>query len=127
MSKPDPNKKRKVQLSSHNLSDDTRKSLSLITNIIHGISINDLLEIIETIKNECGGDATISVSNDDYWGSDSDIEWFRLETDEEVAKRIAKANKARISSAETQKRKAEEKIAKEKAELDRLRKKYPNI
>lgn len=118
----------KIVLGMNDLSVETLKAVSGLTELLYGyqkLTVDALLARFAHIKGECGGDAMITLTHDDYYGSSADILWTRDETDDEFEKRLAKNAKV----AETRrKRRAAEKIQKvndEKAELARLLKKYP--
>ena len=131
MTKAKKNERGKIKLGLNDLSDKTYRLVHRLDNIASsygdtGLTADELLEIAQALKDECGGDANVWIYIDDYLGNSLDMKWHRPETDEEWAKRLeANKNKA----AGQRKKRAADKIkmmADEKAELARLAKKYPN-
>lgn len=118
----------KIALDHTDLTDETRTALDRLDDVVSSygnmMSINDLAEIVDAVKAECGEDAEISVHIDDYYGNSVNIRWSRPETDEEWAKRLER-NK-NIAAGQRKKRATEKKNKeiKERAELERLQKKY---
>ncbi|KKM06002.1 hypothetical protein LCGC14_1748310, partial [marine sediment metagenome] len=118
-----------VKLGRNQLSDKTRNQLDCLDAVVSpygdSMCIKDLSEIIDAVKAECGEDAEVSVHVDDYFGNHTDIVWFRSETDEEWEKRL-EANKKRIKTAAAARKAAKkQKEIDERAELVRLRERYP--
>lgn len=121
-------KKRRIALDASKLSQEASAALNGLTELLSGygdITIDKVLERFNLLRAECGGDAKVSLKEDDYWGDSADITWYRDETDDEFKKRLKK-NKA---IAEGQRKRTvilkKKKIADEKDELKRLRAKYP--
>jgi len=125
MTKQNPREKRRVELSLTDAPVEVQKALYSLDGIQHGLTVQHIMNAIELIKAECGDDALISLEYESDWGSNQFLSWYQLETDEEVEKRIAKAEKAKKTAAETRKKKKLEAIKKEKEELQRLLLKYP--
>lgn len=122
-------KKHRIALEANKLSREASIALSSLTCLLsYGydmMTIDSALERFKLLKKECGGDAKIRLCEDDHFGNSADITWYRDETDEEFKKRLARneANsKAQIKRNATLRKK---KIVDEKAELKRLRAKYP--
>lgn len=122
-------KKHRIALDACKLSQEASIVLSSLTCLLSGayelVTLDEVLERFKLLKKECGGDAKISLREDDYFGNSADITWYRDETDEEFAKRL----KRNVAIAEGQRKKrATDKIKaieKDKADLKRLRAKYP--
>lgn len=130
MAKAKKDERGKVKLGLKDLSDETYRLVHRLDDILSsygnmGLTADELLEIGQALKDECGGDANAWVCINDHFGNSVDMKWHRPETDEEWAKRL-EANKKR-SVATRKQRKAEkaQKETDEKAELERLKKKYP--
>lgn len=88
--------KRIVHLGVSDLTRDTRIALMSIVDIMNGLTIKELIEAAEIVRDECGDDAIVDVVHDCNWGSsDADISWDRLETDSEVQKRTKVVTKRR--------------------------------
>ena len=128
MAKAKKGERGKVQLDHNNLSDETRELLDSLDDVVSSygnmMSIKDLAKIVDAVKAECGEDAEVSVHMDDYFGNSVTIKWYRPETDDEWDKRlVANKNKAagQRKKRATDKKKKE---IKERAELERLSKKY---
>ena len=121
--------KLKIALDSSKLSREACIALSELTNLLSSgymvVTLDDTLERFKLLKKECGGDAKISLIQDDYHGNTANIVWYRDETDEEFAKRLVR-NK-NIAAGQKKKRATDKikAITKEKADLKRLQKKYP--
>lgn len=97
------------------------------TNILNGLMpISEIIEKAQLIQNECGPDAKIELSYDDYFGASIDFVWHRLETDEEFTKRLDKAEKAKVAGKAAAKIRKAKKEKDELADLARLQKKYGN-
>lgn len=127
MAKKDPKEKRKVQLELKDVSVEVNNALTELQGMMisySGLTMADVVKHATLVTKECGDDAIVTLDYSEYWGHSSDIKWFRLETDEEVTKRIAKAAKAKVTATATRKRKANEKTAAERAEFERLKKKF---
>lgn len=129
MAKAKKNDRGRIKLGLKDLSDDTYKLVNRLDSIVSsygdmGLTANELLEIGQALKDECGGDANAWISLDDYFGNSVNMKWWRPETDDEWAKRL-EANKKRAKTAVvTRKATKEQKEIKERAELERLQKKY---
>ncbi len=129
MAKAKKNERGKVKLGPKDLSDKTYRLVHRLDDIVSsygdmGLTADELLEIGQALKDECGGDANAWVCIDDYFGNSVDMKWWRPETDEEWAKRLeANKNKA---AGQRKKRAVDKKNKeiKERAELERLKKKY---
>ncbi len=122
--------KQRVALDSRKLTREASAALSELTNLLFSgyevMTIDTVLERFNLLKAECGGDAKVSLKTDDYFGNEANIIWYRDETDDEFKKRLAR--NVAISEGQRKKRAADrvKKIENEKADLERLRKKYPN-
>lgn len=120
--------KHRIALDASKLTVEASVALSGLTELLCGYSdmtIDKVLESFTLLNAECGGDAKVSLKEDDYFGNSADIVWYRYETDEEFKKRLARNevnSKAQIKRNATLRKK---KIADEKDELKRLRAKYP--
>lgn len=129
MTKAKKNERGKIKLGLKDLSDKTYKLVHRLDDIVSsygdtGLTADDLLEIAQALKDECGGDANAWICIDDYFGNSVGMEWYRPETDEEWAKRLeANKNKA---AGQRKKRATDKKNAeiKERAQLARLQEKY---
>lgn len=131
MTKAKKDERGKVKLGLKDLSDKTYKLVQRLDNIVSsigdmGLTADELLEIAQALKDECGSDANAWICIDDYYGNSVDMQWHRPETDEEWAARLER-NK-NIAAGQRKKRAADKikKMEDEKAELARLAKKYPN-
>ncbi len=126
MAKKKETDKRTIKLGLNAVSDDVHEALNSLTSISSGMNIDQMISAAEVIKNECGESANVYITDDDYCGSDFNVDWTRLETDEEVQKRMTKSAKQRKTAAENRKTKKTQKVIDDKAELARLRKIYPD-
>ena len=131
MTKAKKNERGKIKLGLKDLSDNTYKLVHRLDDIVSsygdmGLTADELLEIAQALKDECGGDANAWICIDDHFGNSVDMKWHRPETDEEWAARLER-NK-NIAAGQRKKRAADKikKMEDEKAELARLAKKYPN-
>lgn len=128
MTKAKKNERGKVKLGLNDLTDETRIALDDLDAVVSSygdmMSIKDLSNIVELVKDECGEDAEISVHIDDYFGNSVDITWYRSETDEEWAKRLEANKKRSVAAREQRKAEKVKKEIKERADLVRLQKKY---
>ena len=121
--------KQRISLDSSKLSREASLALSSLSNLLFSgyevMTLDKTLEHFKLLKKECGGDAKISLSQDDYFGNAANITWYRDETDEEFAKRLKR--NAAIAEGQRKKRATDKKkaIVDEKATLKRLQKKYP--
>jgi len=121
--------KNRITLDASKLSIKASTTLSSLTRLLsYGydtMTIDDALECFKRLKTECGGDAKVSLSEDDYMGNSANIIWYRDETDEEFAKRLKR--NAAIAEGQRKKRATDKlkAIANEKVDLRRLQKKYP--
>lgn len=125
MAKAKKNDRGKVKLTEKDISREGSIALSNLSDINHGLSLNNVQDAIDIIKAECGESVVITLNNDSYYGeSDATIQWSRPETDEEWAKRLER-NK-NIAAGQRKKRATDKKNKeiKERAELERLSKKY---
>ena len=121
--------KHRVALDTSKLSREACIALDSLTCLLsYGydeMTIDSTLERFNLLKKECGGDAKIRLSQDEYMGNSADITWYRDETDMEFKKRLARNEinaKAQVKRSATLKKK---KVVDEKAELKRLKAKYP--
>lgn len=127
MAKKDLKEKRKVKLTMVETNRAVCEAVHSLTGMMSNysnLSVSEVLKVVKLVEKECGADAVITLNYDDYFGSSADLVWYRLETDEEVTKRIAKAAKAKATATATRKRKAKEKAEAERAEFKRLKKKF---
>ncbi len=129
MAKKKTQERGKVKLGLNDLSNETYCLIHRLDDVVsqcgERMPITVLAEIVNAIKAECGNDAVVAVLIDDYFGNSVDITWYRPETDEEWAKRLeANKNKA---AGQRKKRAADKKNKeiKERAELVRLKEKFP--
>lgn len=94
MSKKKITEKKQIKRSESHITNEVAIAVQEFTNIQHGMTMVEIIEKAQLILNECGPDATIEVNYSDYWGSSVELFWHRLETDEEVTKRLEKSEKA---------------------------------
>ncbi len=118
----------RVSLDNNDLTNDTRNKLNRLDDVVspygNMMTLEDLSDIVDTVKAECGEDAKVSVKVDDYYGNHVDIVWYRPETDEEWAKRVAANEKRSIAMRKQRKTEKAQKEVNERAELTRLQEKY---
>ena len=118
----------RVSLDNNDLTNDTRNKLNRLDDVVspygNMMTLEDLSDIVDTVKAECGEDAKVSVKVDDYYGNHVDIVWYRPETDEEWAKRVEANKKRSIAAREQRKTEKAQKEVNERAELTRLQEKY---
>lgn len=125
MAKKKSEERGKVKLTETDISREGSIALSNLSDIRHGLSLNDVQGTLDILKAECGESVVITLNYDSYYGdSDNSIEWYRPETDEEWAKRLER-NK-NIAAGQRKKRATDKKKKeeKERSELVRLQKKY---
>lgn len=124
----DSKQRRNVKLENKNLTRGAATALSSLTDIFHGMTVADILKAIEVISAECGKNAIITLDYDNINGYHySDILWWRPETDEEWKKRLQKNVRISKATATKHKENAKKKVEKEKADLARLKAKYPDL
>lgn len=124
MTKTKKNDRGIVQLTDKDLSQEGRGALCNLGD--RYTTINEIQEALDVLKAEGVGNAKLEFESDNYYGdTDAIIRWYRDETDEEWATRIAKNKK--IAAEQRKKRAADkkQKIENEKTELRRLSAKYP--
>ncbi len=128
MAKKKSEERGKVTLGLNDLSNETHMFLQRLDDVVSqcgdSMLITKLAEIVDAIKAECGEDAKVSVHIDDYFGNHVDITWYRPETDEEWAKRLATNKKRSVAARKQRKAEKVKKEIKERAEFARLQKKY---
>ena len=121
-----PEEKRDVKQNDGHASIEVNAATYSFTNILHGMTVSEIIEKAQLIQDECGPTATVEVTYDNYFGSSADLTWSRLETDEEVAKRLVRAEKAKVTAKETRAAGRKQKKIDELAMLVDLQKKYPD-
>lgn len=126
MAKQKETDKRTVEMKMDRASNDVNMAVYSLQTLLHGMTVADIISAVETIKAECGDSSVVEITSDDYWGTSSDLTWWREETDEEVEKRIKANEKKRVTTAANRKIVKEKKVKDEKAELKRLQAKYPS-
>lgn len=129
MAKKKSQERGRIKLGLNDLSHDVCRAVNRLDDVVSSygsrMSIKDLSEIVDAIKAECGEDAAVGVLIDDYFGNSVSIDWYRPETDEEWAKRLEANKKRSVATRKQRKADKAQKIADEKAVLERLKKKYP--
>ncbi len=128
MAKKKSEERGKVTLGLNDLSNETHMFLQRLDDVVSqcgdSMLITKLAEIVDAIKTECGDDAVVAVLLNDYFGNSVDITWYRPETDEEWAKRLATNKKRSVAARKQRKAEKVKKEIKERAEFARLQKKY---
>jgi len=113
----------KVKLTEKNLSKDAMYALTTLSGYM---TVGEIVKAGELLNAECGENAEVNVTYNEYWGTDHKITWYRDETDEEFEARLAVEAKIIEDTKLARKTAAKVKKERELAELARLTKKYPN-
>ena len=84
-----------VKLGLNDLSDETYKLVQRLDDMAStwagmGLTADELLQIAQALKDECGGESRAWIKLDDYFGNSVDMCWTRPETDDEWTKRLYK-------------------------------------
>lgn len=127
MGKKKTPEKKSVKQDLSQVSNGVAGSVYIFTDIVgyDGMTVSEIIVRAQRVQDECGPDAIIKVTVDDYFGSSADLVWSRLETDEEFAKRLERSEKAKVATRAGAVTKRKQKRVDELAELERLKKKYP--
>ena len=127
--RPNKNEKQLVAMDEKTLSQQASIALSRLGDIIGGpdISLKEMKEAIAMIEAETNENASPYVVLNDYFGNASCLRWQRLETDEEQSKRLERNKKQAAAARKARATNKKKKEADERAELLRLKEKYPDL